>query len=228
LNTLGELAGGLAHELNQPLTAVIAATQAARRLLDDDPPALPDAREAMTQVSAQARRAADVVTRLRRLIETPDTHAPRQPLDLGAAMRNVLQLLEPELRRHGVEASLQGSAPAVLGDAVALEQILHNLVGNALRALEEMPAGERRLILEAREENGRGVVSVRDSGPGMAPDVLPHVFEPFFTTRRGGLGLGLNLCETLAHAMDGTLTAANATPRGAEFKLTLPLARQAP
>jgi C4-dicarboxylate-specific signal transduction histidine kinase len=111
---------------------------------------------------------------------------------------------------------------------VALEQIVHNLLTNALQALEAVPAAERRLAITAATDAGRGVLAVSDSGPGIAADALPRVFEPFFTTRPGGLGLGLSLCETLAAAMLGTLTCANVAPRGALFRLALPLAPPAP
>lgn len=224
LNTLGELAGGIAHELNQPLAAVLASTCAAQRLLDDAPPDTATAREAMTQAATQARRAADVVARLRRLVETPDKAQPQQALRLEDTVRSVLDTLEPELRRRGVETSLQCHAPAVLADPVALEQIVHNLVGNALQALDEVPAGERRLHIGCTTGGGRVTLGVRDSGMGMSADVRDRAFEPFFTTRRGGLGLGLSLCETLAQAMHGTLSAHPASPRGAEFRLALPLA----
>jgi signal transduction histidine kinase len=224
LNALGELAGGMAHELNQPLAAALASAQAARRLLDDDPPALDTARQAMTQAATQTRRAADVVARLRRLVEAPDAAKAREPVRLDAALRNVMDLLEPEVRRRGIRAAIEGDAPTVRADPVALEQIVHNLVGNAMQALDELPHDERRLVLRVGTEADQGVLTVCDSGPGIAPDALPHVFEPFYTTRRGGLGLGLSLCESLAQAMQGTLTVRNANPRGAEFRLTLPLA----
>ncbi|MEO8279057.1 MAG: ATP-binding protein [Ideonella sp.] len=227
LNTMGELAGGMAHELNQPLTAVLANTQAASRLLDDDPPALADARRAMAQAAAQARRVADVVTRMRRLVETPDTMQPRQAVNLETALRGVMELLEPEIRRHRIQVSIRGQVSVVDADPVALEQIMHNLIGNAMQALDDVPIEERRLILSISTDNGQGVLSVRDTGPGIGPDAMPHVFDPFYTTRRGGLGLGLSLCESLAQRMKGTLNAHNAPPRGAEFRLALPLARSA-
>jgi len=135
-----------------------------------------------------------------------------------------MDLLEPEVRRRGIRAVIEGDAPTVRADPVALEQIVHNLVGNAMQALDERPHDERRLVLRVGTEAERGVLTVCDSGPGIAPDALPHVFEPFYTTRRGGLGLGLSLCESLAQAMQGTLTVRNANPRGAEFRLALPLA----
>ncbi|MDZ4280881.1 MAG: ATP-binding protein [Hydrogenophaga sp.] len=225
LNTLGELAAGMAHELNQPLTAVLANTQAAQRLLDDDPPELTTARGAMAQAAAQARRAAEVVGRLRRAVERPDSGGQRQTVDAVDAVRRALHLLEPECQRRGVVPVLDG-APVlnVMADPVALDQIVHNLILNALQALEQGPATQRRLTLTLRTVDGLGELAVADSGPGIAPEVLPRLFEPFFSTREGGLGLGLSLCETLASGMGGSLSAANAATGGAVFRLRLPLA----
>jgi signal transduction histidine kinase len=226
LNSLGELAAGMAHELNQPLTAVLANTQAAGRLLDDDPPELDHARDAMAQAAEQARRAADVVARLRRAVEQPDPGAQVRPVNLADAVRNALYLLEPQCRRRSVTPVMETTAPSVsvLAEPVALEQIVHNLLTNALQAMDQVPAAERRLQLELGAAAGRGILVVQDSGPGMAADVLARIFEPFFTTRRGGLGLGLSLCETLATGMGGTLSATNAASRGAVLRLALPLA----
>jgi signal transduction histidine kinase len=230
LNALGELAAGIAHELNQPLTAVSAGVGAAQRLLADDPPDLDTARLAMAQATQQARRAAEVVARLRRLVERPDVTARVQPCAVAPLLRGALGLLEPECRRLGVAVQLQVE-PAdlqLMADPVALEQIAHNLLSNALQALAAVPAGDRRLRLQARLEGGSAVVEVTDSGAGLSPDVLPHLFEPFFTTRNGGLGLGLSLCESLATGMGGSLVGAPAAPRGAVFTLRLPLAPAAP
>lgn len=226
LNALGELAGSLAHELNQPLAAVLANAQAARRLLDDEDADVATARHAITQAAAQARRAADVVARLRRQVESPDAPRPREPIALRDAAARVLALLEPDLQRQQVRIELNDAAGPTIAqaDPIALEQIVHNLIVNALHALAEVPADERRLVLGVAREAGRATLTVRDTGPGFAPDVLPRLFEPFFTTRAGGLGLGLSLCRTLAQAMDGELVATHAAPRGAEFRLTLPLA----
>jgi len=225
LNTLGELAAGMAHELNQPLTAVLANTQAASRMLNDEPPELASARGAMMQAVEQARRASDVVGRLRRAVERPDSTAHTQPVELEDAVRNVLYLLEPEFRRHHVVSQLDaGTGPTtVLAEPVALEQIIHNLLMNAQQALEQVPAGERQLTVTVNTQGPLGVISIADSGPGIAADVLPRIFEPFFTTREAGLGLGLSLCETLASGLGGSLTAAHNTPRGAIFRLSLPL-----
>ncbi len=196
LNTLGELAAGLAHELNQPLTALLASTQAAARLIDDDPPELATAREAMAHAAAQAKRAADVVQRLRRAVERPDRSAALQAVRLDAAVRNALYLLEPECRRHGVVPSLDaGSEPLdVLADPVGLEQVVHNLLDQCAAGAGPGAAGRAPAVAGPRAPGRQAVLAVRDSGPGIAPENLPRVFEPFFTTRSGGLGLGLSLC----------------------------------
>ena len=225
LNTLGELAAGMAHELNQPLAAVLASTQAARRLLDDEEPDTDTARGAMRQAEEQARRAADVVARLRRGVERPAASAALQPVVLAQAVRNAFYLLEPEFARRQVAPHIEaGAEVAVQAEPVALEQIIHNLLTNALQALDQVPPQERSLSVRVQQDQQHGALAVDDSGPGIAPDVLPRIFEPFFTTRENGLGLGLSLCESLASGMGGQLAVQPRSPRGATFTLRLPLA----
>lgn len=226
LNAMGELAAGMAHELNQPLTALLANTQAANRLLAEDPPELDTAREAMSQAVQQARRASEVVTRLRRAVQRPDAQAALRPLALAEVVNNVLYLLEPEFARQGVvpRVVLPAAMPKVQADPVAVEQIVHNLLTNALQALERTPPGQRELVLIAEARAGQVMLRVQDSGPGIPIDALPRVFEPFFTTRSEGLGLGLSLCESLAAGMGGELACSNRVPHGAEFRLSLPAA----
>ncbi|MFO1269845.1 MAG: ATP-binding protein [Rubrivivax sp.] len=182
----------------------------------------------MTQAAQQARRAGDVLARLRRLVEPAGSSAgPQTAVPLATLLEAALDLRQPELDRAAVRASVRCDPPdlRVAADAVALEQIVHNLIGNATQALQQVPTAERRLELVAAAEGPRGVVTVRDSGPGIAPEALPRLFEPFFTTREGGLGLGLSLCETLAGGMGGRLSGGNAPGgRGAVFRLDLPRA----
>jgi C4-dicarboxylate-specific signal transduction histidine kinase len=228
LNQMGELAAGLAHELNQPLTAVLANTQAAQRLLADDPPELDTAREAMKQAATQARRASNVIARLRRSID-PSTSAPLQAVSLADAAKAALNLLQPELHKHHVNATLDAPQPVlVLADPIAVEQIIHNLITNAIQAMANTPANQRSLTLSVASDGAQGVLSVQDSGSGISPEALPRVFEPFFSTREGGLGLGLSLCESLAEKMGGQLSASNHAPTGASFKLALPLMQSTP
>ena len=227
LNTLGELAAGLAHELNQPLTAVLANTQAAMRLLKESPPEIDTAQTAMQRASEQARRASDVLTRLRRTVERPDTQAECVRVRLTDTVRDALYLLEPQCREHRVTTDIVSDRDVeVLADPVALEQVIHNIATNALHALDQMDADVRRLTLTISQTATHGELRIADNGPGIAPDALPRLFEPFFSTRSdaGGLGLGLSVCESLVTHMDGHISAQNRSPRGAEFIVTLPLA----
>lgn len=230
LNTLGELAAGMAHELNQPLTALLANTQASARLLDEVPPDMPTIRSAMAQAVEQARRASGVVSRLRRAVERPDLAAQLQAVDLQQAVQSALYLLEPEFRRREVLPTWEAltATVTVMAEPVALEQIIHNLLMNALQALDQVPVKERQLAVSVHAAAGRGEMTVTDSGPGMTEEVLARIFEPFFTTREAGLGLGLSLCETLSAGMNGNLKAGHHAPRGAVLRLSLPLAPPAP
>jgi C4-dicarboxylate-specific signal transduction histidine kinase len=215
----------MAHEINQPLTAILANTQAASRMLDDNEPDLPGARNAMQMAVQQARRASDVVGRLRRTVERPGSGAVVQSVNLIDACRHALYLLEPELQRSQCTHTLTMECPAfeVLADPVALEQIIHNLLTNALQAMEQVAAPTRALQLVLTRDATQGVLQVQDTGPGIAPDALAKVFAPFYSTREGGLGLGLSLCETLAAGMGARLSAANRDTQGAEFILHMPL-----
>jgi signal transduction histidine kinase len=226
LTTLGELAAGMAHELNQPLTAMLINAQVARRVLHQDPPDLLTAQLAVKEAVEQAERASDVVRRLRHAVAQPDMGAQMQKVDLQELARKALNLLDPELRRRSItpDVKLVGPAFKVRAEPVALEQIVHNLLLNALQALDQTAVGERRLFITLNTDGKSGQLSVSDTGPGIRSEVLSHVFEPFFTTRDGGLGLGLSLSESLARGMGGTLMAFNRSPHGAEFCLSLPLA----
>lgn len=229
LNTLGELAAGMAHELNQPLTAVLSNSQAARRLLAEDPPEMDAARQAMGQAAEQAKRASAVVGRLRRLVERPGLAPQAEPLDLGQAVAEALYLLEPELRRRQVQVMVQAAdLPAAQADPVAVQQILHNLLVNALQAMDEQPPAARHLRVELARRDSRLMVAVHDSGPGVAPEMRQRLFTPFATGRAQGLGLGLTLSQSLAESMGGSLelAASAATPPqgGARFELLLPAA----
>ena len=226
LNALGELAAGMAHEVNQPLTAVLANANAAERLLDDDPPDVPAARDAIGQAARQAQRAGEVVGRLRRAVERPELGERLQPVRLDEVVRPVLDLLRPDCRRLGVAPAL---APPQTGrwcwpSRWRWSRSSTTCSRTRCRRWKRSRRLERRLELSTAIDGDRGVLTVADSGPGIPVEALPRVFEPFFTTRPGGLGLGLSLCETLAASMQGTLACTNAEPRGAVFRLALPLA----
>jgi signal transduction histidine kinase len=234
LNTLGELAAGMAHELNQPLTALLASTQAAQRLLTEAPPDLDTARTALQRAVEQARRASAVVGRLRRLVERPDIASQTQPVPLLAAVHDALHLLESELSKRGITPEVQAAAdlPAVQAEPVALQQIIHNLLMNAMQALDQVPRAQRKLLLRLQPQGHQHVLlSVRDHGPGIDAAARRRLFEPFYSTRPGGLGLGLSLCESLAESMGATLTLAPPNEHdlpGAELVLVLLAAHSEP
>ena len=226
LGTLGEMAAGIAHELNQPLTAILAQTRAAERMLDDEDER-PAVREALQASAGQARRAADIIARMR-------AGAPQRARRArGAGSRGAGEFAALPARAG---AGAPGRAPGVaqrrpgerpLGDRVALEQILHNLVQNAVDALAGMragAAGQGLIELSGAVDGDHYLLSVRDNGPGIAPEALPRLYQPFYTTRAQGMGLGLALCETLAGAMDARIEARNLTPAGACFTVRLPRA----
>ena len=235
LNTLRELATGMVQELDAPMRAAQAATQAAHQLLEGtqsgEPPSLADAQAAAFNATLEVDRAANVVNRLRLAVEQPDRSGSLSgsllPVSLLAATRGAVDLLTPELERLGIKHFIQSTTPdvTVTADPAALAQIIHNLLINAMQALREVRPSERTLTLTLTNTAPRTAqLSVQDSGPGIANDVVTQIFKPFFTTRTGALGLGLSLCETLAGSMGGRVMAYNRTPRGAEFCLTLPLA----
>lgn len=221
LNTLGELSAGVAHELNQPLTAILANCQAARRLLEREACDVSAAGAALGHAIAQAKRASAVIGRLRSLVEQRQQEQAVRPVMLGDAVRRALHLLEPELQqRHTAPVHVEETRQVtVLADPVALDQILHNLLLNALQAMDGMPVASRRLRIHIAEGADDALLRIADNGPGIAVQALPRLFEPFYTTRENGLGLGLTLCETLAGNMGCTISAANGTTCGAEFSL---------
>lgn len=224
LGTLGEMAAGIAHELNQPLTAILAQTRAAQRLLDDEDER-PAVRHALLASAEQAKRAADIISRMRALVQ-PRSPARREALDPDALVASLLFLREAELARQGIRLAWNNASPGArpLADRVALEQILHNLVQNAADALAGTD-GTRMIQLEGRADGDAYRFTISDTGPGIAADALPRLFAPFYTTRAQGMGLGLALCETLAGSMDGRIAARNLKPSGACFTLTLPCAK---
>ncbi|WP_426400674.1 sensor histidine kinase [Ralstonia sp. R-29] len=227
LDTFGEMAAGLAHELNQPLTAIIMHTRAAERMLDMQSEQDSIRRALQTSV-VQAKRAAAILDRLRAAV-TSTQAGKRSALDPDALMGTLLFLLRDELARDNIDLAWSNAAPRAqpLGEQVAVEQILYNLIRNARDALAAMHRSTRGEIRVSGERVGRRYrLRVVDNGPGVPADVLPHLFEPFFTTRAGGLGLGLPLCDTLAQRLDGALTLQNLPSGGAEAVLMLPLVEE--
>jgi two-component system, LuxR family, sensor kinase FixL len=222
---LGELSGSLAHELNQPLAAILSNAQAALRFLAHENVNLNEVREILTDIVSEDKRAGEVIHRLRLLLKKGE--GQHQPLDVNEVVLEVLKLVRSDLVNQGVttHTELASDLPALSGDRVQLQQVLLNLVMNACDAMAAVGQGERQITL-ATEVTADGAVqiSVADSGIGITPDKLEKVFEPFFTTKLQGMGLGLAVCRTIMSAHGGRLWATNNSPQGAIFHFTLPFA----
>src|SRR5262249_5186855 len=221
--TLGELAASIAHEINQPLGAVVNNASACVRWLAAQN--VEAARQSALRVVADGHRASDIIGRIRALAQKAPPH--KDWLDLNATIRDVLALAHSEVQRHGVlvETQLAAEVPRMLGDRIQLQQVLLNLVMNAIEALSGVSAGPRTLWVSS--ECGAApevVIAVRDSGPGLEPEGLARLFEAFYTTKPQGLGLGLAISRRIIEAHGGRLWASANNDHGATFQFTLPTA----
>jgi PAS domain S-box-containing protein len=221
---LAEQSGALAHELSQPLAAILANAQAARRLLDRSPPELGELRETLDDVIKSGKRAGAVIHRLRELLKKSKTVL--QPIDLNEVTREVLDLTHSDLllRRMSITTALSPGIPPVLGDRVQLQQVILNLVLNACDAMSTVEPAERELTLTTVADEECVQVAVADRGVGIPEGELDSVFDPFVTHREQGLGLGLAISRSIVLAHRGRIQAENNADRGATFRCFLPLA----
>jgi C4-dicarboxylate-specific signal transduction histidine kinase len=229
--SLGQLSGALAHELHQPLTAILANAEVALRLCGGDAAARAEIPDILRDIVADDRRAAAVIDRLRALLRRGERHYDSVPV--GELVSEVLALARPELSRRHVEAvtRMPPLLSPVWGDRVQLQQALLNLVLNGCEAMgtPATPTTERRLVLSASPDGPGNVhIAVRDRGTGIAPEVLERLFEPFLTTKADGLGLGLAISCTIVRAHGGRLWAENAPDGGAAVHCLLPIANSTP
>jgi len=222
--TMGELAASLAHELNQPLTAILSNAQAALRFLSGKPADIEEVRETLQDIVKDNSRASEVIRRMRALAKK---EAPEfAPLDLASLIRDVVVLLHSDaiLQNVNIALELDDDVPAVRGDKVQLQQVVLNLMLNAFDAMKDSPMSKRSVKLRL-EDNGAGLVqaSVRDRGTGLSGDKLDKIFEPFYTTKREGLGMGLSICRSIIETHGGRLWAENNVDSGATFNFTVPV-----
>ena len=225
VTTVSELSGSLAHELNQPLAIILTNTQAAQRLLAQQPPDLAEAREILADIVSEDQRAGEVIRRLRSLLKHGETSL--QPLTVNGMVEEVLQLSRNSLIGHRItiQRSLAPNVPKVQGDHIQLQQVLLNLILNACDAMSANPPAGRQLTVATARRDSAVRISVSDTGCGLPPDA-ERIFEPFFTTKKQGLGLGLPICRSIVTAHKGRLWAeagqASAISPGATFHLELP------
>ncbi|WP_445503575.1 sensor histidine kinase [Microvirga sp. G4-2] len=226
VNTVGEMASGIAHELTQPLTAILSRSQAGLRLARSPSPN-PDEIAGVLDANVRlAKRAGDILSRLRAYVSNSGPMPERT--SLNRLVRNVAELVQSDLERRSIALNLHldPGEPFATVDRVSIEQVVHNLVRNAADAIESLPQERRTITIATFFENGSTRIAVSDSGLGIPPTDLPRLFEPFFTTKPNGMGLGLPLCERLVEAFGGRITAANLPEGGAVFTIHLPLTEE--
>jgi len=220
---LGELTGALAHELNQPLTAILSNAQAAQRFLAQNPTSLSEVHEILNDIVVEDKRAGEVIRRLRALLKRGETQL--QLLDVNEVVTDVLDLARADCVARGVKLvrELASNLPAVRADRVQIQQVLLNLIINACDAMSACDPRDRRLtIVTGMHDDASVKVSVSDCGNGIPADEIDRLFEPFFTTKAQGLGLGLTICRSIVAAHGGKLWALNNSAGGATFCLSLP------
>jgi PAS domain S-box-containing protein len=226
VTAMGQLTASIAHEVNQPITAAVTNAEAALRWLGAQPPDLEEVRAALGLIVEDGTRAGNIIGGIRALIKKLP---PRQAcLDLNEAIREVIALTRGEAAKTGVsvQTDLADGLPLIYGDRVQLQQVILNLIINAIEAMSGVAETPRALLISTGQAEPGGVlVAVRDSGPGLDPASLEHLFNAFYTTKSGGMGMGLAICRSIIEAHEGQLWASANEPRGAVFQFTLPLQR---
>jgi PAS domain S-box-containing protein len=222
--TMGRLTASIAHEVNQPLAAVVANAEACLRWLDRGTPDLDGVRRSVEWIIDDANRASEVIRRIRALANKTDIE--KAPLDINDVISEVIALVHRELTslQVSLRMELAPALPMILGDRVQLQQVIINLVMNGIEAMRSITERPRELvILSRRDETPQVLVSVTDCGVGISAENADRLFNPFFTTKSGGMGMGLSICRSIMEAHDGRLWAAANVPHGATFQFTLPV-----
>lgn len=227
VTTLGELTASIAHEINQPLAAVIANADAGLAWLQRSPPDLKAARRSVEWIIEDGKRASDVIRRVRALAKRTDIEMI--PLDVSEVVREAVALVQREMASHAVSVRMELSSvlPRIFGDRIQLQQVLINLMMNGIEAMEGVHDRPRELAIRSVAAGDEAVlVSVVDCGVGICEQAMDRLFTPFFTTKSSGMGMGLSICRSIIEAHGGRLSAAPNQERGAIFQITLPLHRE--
>jgi PAS domain S-box-containing protein len=225
VTTLGQLAASISHEVNQPLAAIVTNGEAALRFLRRDPPELDEVRGALTSMIAEGKRASEIVKRIRAMMQK--TTPQSAPVDINALLAEGASLLQREIAANRIvlQLELTPGLRLVLGDAVQLQQVVINLMINAIQAMAGIEGRMRKLIVRSRlGEAGTIEVEIQDSGPGFDDDKAAHLFDAFYTTKADGMGMGLSICRTIVDAHNGRIWAAGSEGEGAVFTMSLPVA----
>ena len=226
VTTMGQLAASIAHEVNQPIAGVVTNADAALRWLGHRPPDLEKVQYSLDEIIKDGNRAGDVIGRIRALIKKAPPR--KEGLEINEAILEVIALTRGEVVQSGVSVRTQlaEGLPLIQADRVQLQQVILNLIINAVEAMSGLGEGSRELVISTGRDASNGVlVSLRDSGPGLDPASLERLFDAFYTTKSGGLGMGLSICRSIIEAHWGRIWAGANEPRGAVFQFTLPVER---
>ncbi|MBV9970433.1 MAG: PAS domain S-box protein [Xanthobacteraceae bacterium] len=224
INRFGAMTASIAHEINQPLAAIVANANAGQRWLSHPEPDLDEVRAALKRIAEDGHRTAELVQGIRAMFK--NDAQKRVPLDVNELIREVLALVHKELMEHriAVFSFLSADLPQVIADRVQLQQVIMNLVANAIDAMESVTDRPQTLRVKSEMKNDeRIMVSIEDSGVGIDPDKMDRLFDSFFTTKPDGMGMGLSICKSIIEAHDGRLWAALAAQHGSIFRFELPI-----
>ena len=223
VGTLDALASAIAHEVNQPLTAILSNAQAALRFLKSDQPDIEEVRESLIDIVKDDKRAGDTIRQIRGLVKKEELS--NKPYKLNRIIQNVLKLLHSEVVIHDIILTndLDSGMRILSGDPIQMQQVILNILMNAVEAVKDQPTGARSIKISTKVDGGGGVfMSITDNGPGIREDDLKAIFDSFFTTKSNGMGLGLSLCQSIVEASGGNLRAENCPGGGATFTIWLP------
>ncbi len=222
--TMGQLTASIAHEVNQPLAAVVANAEACLRWLDRETPDLEEARQSVRWIMDDGNRASEVIRRVRALAKK--TSLEKVPLNINDVVSETIPLVQRELISHQVSLRMElaPTLPTIMGDRVQLQQVMINLVMNGIEAMQSVTDRPRELLVRSGQlETQQVLVSVTDCGPGISAESADRLFSAFFTTKSGGMGMGLSICRSIVEAHGGRLWATANIPHGATFQFTLPV-----
>ena len=222
LNTMGEMASGMAHELNQPLTAIVGYAEATLAGFESGMLTGEENRLLLERIVSESQRAAEIIRRLRRLVRKREPE--QSPTDVNQLVTEAVEMVghESEQGQHRVEMRLQEDLPIIPADRVQIQQVILNLVRNGMEAMESLPVESRVLTITSAQTDDFVRVSISDNGPWIADENLNQLFEPYFSTKKSGLGMGLAICRSIIESHAGTLTARRNPDAGLTFEFTLP------
>jgi C4-dicarboxylate-specific signal transduction histidine kinase len=220
--TTGQLTASIAHEVNHPIAAMLTNAETALRWLGRQPPNLEKARQTMDRIVKDGKRAADVIDRIRDLVKKAP--AREDDVEINEVISEVIGLTRSEMSKNSVlvHTQLAKGLPLIQGDRVQLQQVILNLIVNAIEAMNQMSEGPRELLISTKTKPEGVLVALRDTGPGLAQAGAARAFEAFYTTKPSGLGMGLSICRSIVEAHGGRLWAEPNEPHGAIFCFTLP------